>query len=195
MEPTSDNASQYLEDYPSLVDEPIYVLKDLDQSEIDGKRVDALLCQAGVNEMDRSTGRKLVREEFRVRKAEGHVSGVERAPRAFRQKHRTLLLRVEGQRARAHTERTRHERQVERRRRIRQAYIRRPPRVIERDFRTGQVDQTGGVPVGCRRIIGNRRKGGAHAGGPGRYRDFQELERIRSHLGERFRCQQNSPRR
>jgi ATP-binding cassette subfamily B multidrug efflux pump len=35
IEPTSPNASQYLEEYPDLANEPIYVLKEVDQAEID----------------------------------------------------------------------------------------------------------------------------------------------------------------
>jgi ATP-binding cassette subfamily B protein len=35
VEPTSPDADQYLEEYPTLADEPIYVLKDVDQDEID----------------------------------------------------------------------------------------------------------------------------------------------------------------
>ncbi|KPK90139.1 MAG: ABC transporter [Anaerolineae bacterium SM23_ 63] len=35
VEPTSPDADQYLEEYPALVDEPIYVLKEDDQVEID----------------------------------------------------------------------------------------------------------------------------------------------------------------
>jgi ATP-binding cassette subfamily B multidrug efflux pump len=35
VEPTSPDADQYLKDYPTLADEPIYVLKAVDQTEID----------------------------------------------------------------------------------------------------------------------------------------------------------------
>ena len=35
VEPTSPDADQYLEEFPTLADEPIYVLKDVDQDEID----------------------------------------------------------------------------------------------------------------------------------------------------------------
>jgi ATP-binding cassette subfamily B protein len=35
VEPTSAEADQYIQDYPALSDEPIYVLKDVDQDQID----------------------------------------------------------------------------------------------------------------------------------------------------------------
>jgi len=54
VEPTSPDADQYLEDYPALADEPIYVLKEVDQAEIDslnsimGK---ALVVVSGIEQM------------------------------------------------------------------------------------------------------------------------------------------------
>ncbi|MCK5647126.1 MAG: hypothetical protein KAH97_10110, partial [Anaerolineales bacterium] len=35
VEPTSPDVDQYLEDYPALSNEPIYVLKEVDQDQID----------------------------------------------------------------------------------------------------------------------------------------------------------------
>jgi ATP-binding cassette subfamily B multidrug efflux pump len=35
VEPTSSDADQYLEEYPALIDEPIYILNELDQAEYD----------------------------------------------------------------------------------------------------------------------------------------------------------------
>jgi ATP-binding cassette subfamily B protein len=35
VEPTSPEAEQYIEEYPALADEPIYVLQDVDQAELD----------------------------------------------------------------------------------------------------------------------------------------------------------------
>jgi ATP-binding cassette subfamily B multidrug efflux pump len=54
VEPTSPDANQYLADYPALTDEPIYVLKEVDQAEIDslnsimGK---ALVVVSGIKQM------------------------------------------------------------------------------------------------------------------------------------------------
>jgi len=54
VEPSSPNAAPYLEDYPALADEPIYVLKEVDKAEIDvltpimGK---ALVVVSGIEQM------------------------------------------------------------------------------------------------------------------------------------------------
>lgn len=54
VEPTSPNADPYLEEYPALADEPIYVLSEIDQAEIDllnpimGK---ALVVVSGIEQM------------------------------------------------------------------------------------------------------------------------------------------------
>jgi len=54
VEPTSPNAGPYLEEYPALADEPIYVLSEIDQAEIDllnpimGK---ALVVVSGIEQM------------------------------------------------------------------------------------------------------------------------------------------------
>ncbi|NOR89222.1 MAG: ATP-binding cassette domain-containing protein [Anaerolineales bacterium] len=53
VEPTSPDADQYLEQYPVLADEPIYVLKDVDQDEIDALNpimAEALVVVSGIEE-------------------------------------------------------------------------------------------------------------------------------------------------
>jgi ATP-binding cassette subfamily B protein len=54
VEPTSHDADQYLEQYPTLADEPIYVLKDVDQAEIDVLNpimAEALVVVSGIEQM------------------------------------------------------------------------------------------------------------------------------------------------
>lgn len=54
VEPTSHDADQYLEQYPALADEPIYVLKDVDQAEIDVLNpimAEALVVVSGIEQM------------------------------------------------------------------------------------------------------------------------------------------------
>ncbi|MCJ7567664.1 MAG: hypothetical protein MUO58_09000, partial [Anaerolineales bacterium] len=54
VEPTSANADEYLEEYPALTDDPIYVLKEVDQDEIDVLNPimgEALVVVSGIEQM------------------------------------------------------------------------------------------------------------------------------------------------
>jgi len=53
VEPSSPNAEEYLQDYPALAEEPIYVLKDVDQAAIDVLNpimAEALVVVSGIEE-------------------------------------------------------------------------------------------------------------------------------------------------
>jgi len=54
VKPTSANADEYLEEYPALTDDPIYVLKDVDQDEIEELNPimgEALVVVSGIEQM------------------------------------------------------------------------------------------------------------------------------------------------
>ena len=54
VDPTSPDADQYLEDYPTLADEPIYVLEEVDQADIDALKPimsKALVVVSGIQQM------------------------------------------------------------------------------------------------------------------------------------------------
>jgi ATP-binding cassette subfamily B multidrug efflux pump len=54
VEPGSPEAAQYVQDYPALADEPVYVLKDVDKATIDSLNVpmgQALLVVSGIEQM------------------------------------------------------------------------------------------------------------------------------------------------